>query len=63
MLPDDDAGPDAFATLIATDGRVLRLVDTGDGALRIAIGGHKPVTLDHYQWVALSCAMADKARG
>ncbi|CAB4127071.1 hypothetical protein UFOVP78_44 [uncultured Caudovirales phage] len=50
-------GTEAFAILVATDGRLVRLNPSG-GCLTLAIDGRKPVTLDRFQTAAFRQAVA-----
>ena len=56
-----DVGPadaPAFATLVSTDARLIRL-SLEAGQISIAIDGRKPVTLDRFQSLALLAATAE----
>ncbi len=50
-------GPEAFATLVARDGRLIRLWVTRFGDLVLQVGERQPVTLDRFQVAALRVAM------
>ena len=66
VAPDDDAGTtpagEAFAILVATDGRLVRLNPCGAG-ISLAIDGRKPVALDRWQAMALRQAVAALPEG
>ena len=47
----------AFATLVATDGTLIRLSLTRFGDLILKVGGRQPQTLDRFQVAALRVAM------
>ncbi len=49
--------PPPFATLVATDGRLIRLRRTRFDELVLQIGERQPVTLDRFQVAALRVAM------
>ena len=57
--PEVEATPDdpAFATLVATDGTLIRLRAPRSGELVIEIGGRAPKTIDRFQVAALRVAM------
>ena len=55
LLP---AEPDAHATLIATDGRTVRLIVEPNGGVAIAIAGRVPAVLDRWQRAAFVAAVA-----
>lgn len=55
LLP---AEPDAHATLIATDGRTVRLIVDQNGGVAIAIAGRVPAVLDRWQRSAFVAAVA-----
>ena len=50
--------PECFATLVATDGRLLRIDRTPGGGLVINVADRKPVVLDRWQAGALREAIA-----
>lgn len=47
----------AFATLVATDGALIRLTLTRFGDLVLRVGGREAKTLDRFQVAALRVAM------
>ena len=55
LLP---AEPDAHATLIATDGRTIRLTVEANGGVAITISGRVPAVLDRYQRRAFVAAVS-----
>lgn len=74
LLPDDDAGttpaaeadagPPAFATLVSTDGRLIRLSPQPGGEVSIRVhGGKVPLLLDRWQAMALRQAVASLPEG
>lgn len=56
-IEEDACTADAFAILVATDGRLVRL-NPANGGLALAIDGRKPVMLDRFQAAAFRQAMA-----
>ena len=57
--PEPDTGPPAFATLVSTDGRLLRLSPEPGGLLTIRVhGGKVPLVLDRWQAQAFRQAVA-----
>lgn len=47
----------SFATLIATDGRTVKLDPLPGGALQLVISGRQPLVLDRFQSAALVAAV------
>jgi hypothetical protein len=59
LLPEPAGSAPAFATLIAADGRVIRLNPIGaGGGISLAIEGRKAVELDRFQAAAFRAAIA-----
>jgi hypothetical protein len=54
LLPE---APPPFATLVATDGTLIRLQRTRFGDLVLQVGGREAKTLDRFQVAALRVAM------
>jgi hypothetical protein len=54
---------DCFATLVATDGRLLRLDPIPGGGLVLNIAERKPVVLDRFQALAFRQAVAAMEAG
>lgn len=55
-----DLGLEAFATAVATDGRVMKLVSEPDGGLTLHLAGRSnPVRFDRFQAGALRAAFAE----
>jgi hypothetical protein len=52
-----DPEPPAFATLVATDGTLIKLTLTRFGELVVRVGGREPRVLDRFQVAALRVAM------
>lgn len=54
----------AFSTVVATDGRILRLVAEADRGLTLHIAGRgNPLKLDRFQFAALALAVEHHLEG
>lgn len=62
--PLPDLGLPAFATAVATDGRVVRIIAEPDGGMTLQIGGRgHPVRFDRFQARAIGAAFSELPEG
>lgn len=57
--PLPDLGLPAFATAVATDGRVVRIIAEPDGGMSLQIAGRHPVRVDRFQARAIGAAFSE----
>lgn len=65
LIPDtsDPLPAASYATLIATDGRVVRIDPRPGGEIALTISGRQPVVLDRWQAAAFCAAAASLPEG